>query len=137
MAEFAHDLGGECDDALGGELAAPVLDRVHPGTRTYVRCKPKLTHHTLTGIVGEAEVFPSDDPGVAGVDGMEAADGVAGADAADGVAGAGAADGVAGADAAEGVEDVEFDTVVCGTAEGQMVVEGTAAGAGTGVGGTY
>ena len=68
---------------------------------------------------------------------MGTADGVAGADAADGVAGAGAADGVAGADAADGIEDVEVDTVVCGTAGGQVVVEGTAAGAGTGVRGTY
>ena len=91
----------------------------------------------MPGIVEEAEVFPSDDPGVAGVDGMEAADSVVGADAADGVAGADAADGVAGADSEDGVEDVEVDTVVCGTAEGQMVAEGTAAGAGTGVGGTY
>ena len=123
------------DDALGGGLAALVLDRVRPGTRT--SDVSRSSRIMSTGIVEEAEVLPFDDPGVAGVDGMEAGDGVAGANAADGVAGAGAADGVASADAADGVEDVEFNTVVCGMAEGQMVVEGTAAGAGTGVGGKY
>ena len=76
------------DNALGGGLAALVLDHVRPGTRT-----PDVYRSlriTLKGIVEEAEVFPSDDPDVAGVDGMEVADGVAGADAAGGVAGAGA-----------------------------------------------
>ena len=104
-------------DVLGGGLAALVLDRVRPGTRTSdVRRSSRIT---LTGIVEDAEVFPSDDPGVTGVDGMEAAHWVAGADAAD------------------GVEDVEVDIVVCSTTKGQMVVEGTAAGAGTGFGGTH
>ena len=100
------------DDALGGVLAALVLGRVRPATRT--SDESRRSRITLTGIVEKAGVLLSDDPGVAGVDGTEAADSVAGAAAADGAAAAGAADGVAGADAADCVEDV----VVCGMAEG-------------------